>query len=482
MEAILDDALSVAECAEEGLAIDVTRSNIVQRKSTGSFYTPVDVVEHFWQEYFRFHDIDTLKAVRDHLSEFIFVEPAVGAGIFLFGLMRKLVSFGCNVADLETLHFVGADVNSAALKFISGALKGVEAQSGARFSQIVFLHTDFLMLPLPAGGKISFIGNPPYVRNPAGAFWKNLYADFIARMLDVPAEQRSIALIVPLSVAFSRDYKLLRSRMRACSRAIRLESFDNIPDCLFDVGKPGSHNTNKANSQRCSIIMLRDFGEVRHDATDLRRWSRKRRREFLEATPSFFDISGYSFDEQFPRLSCDWISNYLVASGERLCLGGLLNAGRYGFSVGGVGRNYIGLRMGEVRGATPLTFKSKQHMLWALQLLGSPVFYEYWRTVGDGFHVTKSDILRFPISFGLLKVCIEQEERANNIWRRRSSFEREKQNAGRAIRSYDFRGQFDYVADGLRENPGVSKTDTLVGLSNAVWVKKARQLDLGFSP
>lgn len=452
LASIINDALRAAEQAEQGLAIDETQSNIDHRKATGSFYTPIDVVEHFWEEYFRFHDIKTRSALLSHLADFTFVEPAVGAGVFLFGLLKKIYSVTGNGADLEHLKFLAIDINRPALAFITGLLDKISTQTAIKFPNVAFVNSDFRSVSLPSGNKIAFVGNPPYVRNSPGARWKNLYADFFERMLDESSEKRSIALIVPLSVAFSRDYASLRKKMRTENRAIRLESFDNIPDSLFKTGKPGNLNTNKANSQRCCIVMLRNHGPARCDATDLRRWSRKDRANFLGDTPQYIDIGRYAFDEQIPRPSCQWIIDYLAVQRELITIGDLLCAGSHGFSVAGVGRNFIGLRESANSDASSLalSFSSQEQMLWALQIIASPVFYEYWRTVGDGFHVTKSDVTRFPISINLLSGCIENQPVAARVWRKRKTYERQKINSGKPIKSYDFRGCFDRLVEDAR--------------------------------
>lgn len=455
-EQTINEAFFAAEAAEMGLAITEDPGNIDERLSTGSFYTPADVVDHFWREYFDFHDLADLDALRRHLANVTFVEPSAGAGIFLFGLMRAALSAGCSGEDIQSLRIVAVDVNSAALKFIDERLRDIEARSHLSFSHIQLQNLDFLDFTLPAETQASFVGNPPYVRNKPGSRWKNLYADFLQRMLDLPLRQRSISMIVPLSVAFSRDYVNLR-RALAPMPGLRLESFDNIPDCLFKAGKPGNQNTNKANSQRCSILSVRDAGPIRREATALQRWFRGDRSDLLARSPAYFDVSSYQFDQQIPRPSVDWIMPYLEHPADIL-LGDLLHDGEFGFAVAGVGRNYIGLRdpVSEEASSVLLKFASQRHMLWALQVLGSPLFYEFWRTVGDGFHITRSDIARFPMTSSVISACMQGESRAKAIWASRAAFERTKLNSGKEICSFDFRGQFDDMLSAVKGGSGSS--------------------------
>jgi hypothetical protein len=184
------------------------------------------------------------------------------------------------------------------------------------------------------------------------------------------------------------------------------------------------------------------------EATELQRWSKKERARFLAAAPHYRDISEYGFDGQFPRPSCDWIMDYLRGAGEAAQFRDLLGRGRNAFAVAPVGRNFIGIREAvSSDGSSLLTFPDERRMLWALQILGSKVFYEYWRTVGDGFHVTRSDIERFPMTGRLLHSCAEHEVYARARWANRDASARQKLNSGKEVFSFDFRGQFDYLAE-----------------------------------
>ena len=448
LEQGLAKAVLAAENAEYGLAIADAEGNLVERLATGSFYTPADVAEHFWREYFRFHGVSTSKEAARHLAEVQFVEPAVGAGMFLFSLLKGLADLGCSMQELSSLRFAAADINDAALAFVSRQVSQIESRCGLRLSGLTLRRTDFRAFSLSQHMRLSFVGNPPYVREGTHATWRNLYAAFLDRMISVPSDQVSIGLVLPLSIAFSRDYAFLREKVRRWSHAIRLANFDNIPDCLFKAGKPGSLNTNKANSQRCSVVFLRNHGPCSMDSTDLQRWSKRERSSFLRAMPPYHDISAYAFDGQFPRPSCDWIMDYLRGSDEADRLGDLVGQGQFGFAVVPVARNFIGIRdLSSPEVSSPLIFPTEQRMLWALQILASPAFYEYWRTVGDGFHVTRSDIERFPVTRRLLRGCAVHEPRARIIWSRKDSSLRQKLNSGKEVCSFDFRGQFDYLSE-----------------------------------
>ena len=72
-------------------------------------------------------------------------------------------------------------------------------------------------------------GNPPFVSNAKGSsVWKNSFADFVERSLAIAGTNGSVHLIVPLSIAFSRDYIRLRQLLTVERRTVALSNFDNI--------------------------------------------------------------------------------------------------------------------------------------------------------------------------------------------------------------------------------------------------------------
>lgn len=450
LEKAIDRALHRAEAAERGLAIDDGERNIADRLATGSFYTPIDVVDHFWREYADFHGLGDLSSIRCHLAAITFVEPSVGAGVFLFGFLKLAASTGCTVEDFHNLKFVAVDVNKSAVTFLKNELSRLEDELGIAFNGVRLVHGDFLDLTFEVGARLSFVGNPPYVRNGNRSRWKNLYADFIEHMLEMPAAGKALSLIVPISIAFSRDYVSLRRRLLRLP-AVRLESFDNIPDCLFKAGKPGHTNTNKANSQRCCILSVADSGPVVRESTELQRWFRGDREAFLQGSPAYVRFTDYTFDSQIPRPSQPWVLPYLNAHRDDLTIGDICGAGTHILTVAGVGRNFIGVREPALAdtGVVSLRFASEVHFAWALQIVCSPIFYEYWRSLGDGFHVTRSDLLRFPISPRLLSACNAGVDRTLSLWRRRSDFSRSKLNAGKEVVSFDFRAEFADLLDAV---------------------------------
>jgi hypothetical protein len=282
-------------------------------------------------------------------------------------------------------------------------------------------------------------GNPPFSRNPAGALHKNAFADFLSKSLDMIQERGSINFIVPLSLCFSRDYSKLRKKIRERRRDAFFSNFDNIPDTLFKSGKPKNKNTNKANSQRCSIITITSIGTGRIFSTDLIRWPKGQRGLVLSRVANFFDCSSYSLDDQFPRPSSPQTIDDFPSWSASIRLGDMVTPdGSFPLHVGSVARNFIAFRDIGDTASVAICFESEEQRAQALALISSREFYEYWRTIGDGFHVTLGNILSFPVSPELLQKASTQATMYREIWENRETYSKMKMNAGKEVRSYDF--------------------------------------------
>lgn len=415
------------------------------RKSSGSYYTPADVADHFWRLFWRHHEVTDRTTATNLIERTTFVEPSVGAGMFFFSMLKSLADFGVGPADAAHVRFKAVDLNMAALEFVSDRVKDLETEFGVRFQSVAFERADFLeWVTSQHLEDVAFVGNPPFVTNERGSQWKNLYADFVASMLE-HGDGSGIGLILPVSLCFSRDYVDLRRRIRDSSLPLSASSYDNMPDYLFKAGKPESGNTNKANSQRCTILNLGGPRTGVIESSALLRWSSSERAAFLSTTPEFHDCAGFDIERQIPRPSDGSLARYLhEADGSRTVRELMSRIGKGAFAVGGVARNFIGIRDYDAptTGVTPVRTNEQDSTFILLQVLSSNIFYKYWRSFGDGFHVTTDLIDRFPISKRLMLACEQNIDAAASVWKRRGDFAKEKLNSGKVVRSYDFSGAF----------------------------------------
>jgi hypothetical protein len=444
--AAIERVLDLAESAELELSRHGGDNAFEQRKASGSYYTPADVAYHFWDLFFRHHRIDDPIGLAAFISKMEFVEPSAGSGIFVFSFFKKAVLIGATPEQFASVRFHVVDINLAALRFFSERLHELEAELGVSFGGVGPSQDDFLQwVETRSVPNAVFVGNPPFVTNPRGSRWRNLYADFVEAVLTYPST-RAASLILPLSVCFSRDYSELRAIIRASGMGISTSSYDNIPDCLFKAGKPDSTNTNRANSQRCTILNLGGPDPDRREATALQNWAARDRASFLKAEPSFRAFDDNDLSGQLPRPASEEITRYLLAAKTGCPLKTLLSrVGPPAFAVGGVARNFIGIRDFDVApaGIIPIKVSSEGDRWLLLQVLSSKLFFDYWRTYGDGFHVTVDLIERFPLANDLIDRLRRNCARAEAIWHNRAAFAKEKLNSGKLVKSYDFRGAFE---------------------------------------
>lgn len=443
---VIDQAIIAAEAAELELSRQGSHAPAEQRKASGSYYTPSDVAGHFWDLFFRHHRISDLASLLAFTSSNDLVEPSSGSGMFVFSFLRKAASLGATPDSLASLRFHVIDINLSALRFFAEQMRQIEAAVGVRFACVGPSQNDFLQWTTTTRVENAvFVGNPPFIANPRGHSWRNLYADFVAAMLQY-GSVKGVSLILPLSVCFSRDYAGLRDMIRDARMGISASSYDNIPDCLFKAGKPDSTNTNRANSQRCTILNLGGPDPNVREASALLSWSARERGAVLSRVPAFRPIQDGDQTGQLPRPASDALSSYMEsAKGARPLRAMLSKIGRPVFAVGGVARNYIGIRDIDTPGPgiIPIKAASEEERGILLQILSSALFYDYWRTYGDGFHVTVDLIERFPVSQKLREQCARNLVYARQVWVDRAAYAKEKLNSGRIVRSYDLRAAFE---------------------------------------
>ncbi|MFV2051712.1 hypothetical protein [Aliiroseovarius sp. YM-037] len=441
----IDKQLVAAEEAESGLSYVSACGTEEARKLIGSYYTPIDVARFFWCEFFDFWGIQSPAQAERFLRTHKFVEPSVGAGALFFALLEKLASAGAPPELLAIIDAEFVDINDEALKFVRERIGQLENAWGLRFANLRFIHQDFRDVKFDTSDKPRiFFGNPPFVTNPRGASrWKNLFADFVEVSLSAAGPDGAVHYILPLSLAFSRDYQDLRRILRERRARIQLSHFDNIPDTLFKSGKPLHTNTNKANSQRCTLLSVVPGSEFKVVSTPLLRWSKGQRSDVLGKSPQYFDVSAYAFDDQFPRPRNERVLHYLEQCKKAPRLGSLIErGGSQSVLVAGVARNYIGIRATPGSGVHDLQFDSKDDALKAIAIISSDLFFDYWLSVGDGFHLTKSNILEFPVHSALQQTLSARLPEFHKTWRNRKKYQKSKLNSGHETKSYDFSDAF----------------------------------------
>ncbi len=441
----LGELLVNVEQAEQELSYETTDGSEAARKLTGSYYTPLDVARHFWNEHFSSRKITSSAKAHEFISGNVFVEPSAGSGILIFSLIEKLACLGVGPKSVAQININVVDINAGALNFIYSKLNELEDFSGCKFESVKYINSDFLKLKLPSTDlPIMVFGNPPFVKNDQLiSVWSNSFADFLEASIEIAGVDGAVQLILPLSINFGRNYSALRENIRRRQYEVRISSFDNIPDTLFKSGKPMHTNSNKANSQRCSIICLLPSDSYSLSVSPLHRWSRKERTEFLNRSVGYFEGTTYSLDDQFPRIQSDRIVRYLKAAecaSERVS-DWISQSGEHSLFISNVARNFIGIRDGKSGSSHELKFETRSRFLAAFLIFSSDLYFDYWLTVGDGFHVTKANLMGFPVAKSLSDRLEAGQPIAEYYWRAKEKFAKTKKNAGKSVKSFDFSGE-----------------------------------------
>lgn len=211
-----------------------------------------------------------------------------------------------------------------------------------------------------------------------------------------------------LNLTFAEGFRTLRHELWKRTSDIWISLYDNIPDGLFaGSSKTESQNTNKVVSQRVCIVLgdVVDYPHPRLHSSAFLRWNRNYR-------PYVF--SSLTYGTRFLPTEAVWsalgsstaVSIYTkLQKIEGVQIAQLVATGGPEFlHLGATPRYFISAVPEQLNrsGLIEIRFKDSQTRKVVECVLNSILFYWYWRTTGDGFHLTKSTIFDFPIPYSLL--------------------------------------------------------------------------------
>jgi hypothetical protein len=151
-------------------------------------------------------------------------------------------------------------------KFVNSRHVLCESRRLATPAEKSFFHWELEFPDAVVDGRCQFdvvIANPPYVgTHPNQAIMTlfetakcgDLYTWIFELALGLLGRAGTLGLIVPLSLMFSKSLAPLRELLLSGKLHLRISSYDNIPDGLFNTGKT-SENTSTENMQRTSIVI-----------------------------------------------------------------------------------------------------------------------------------------------------------------------------------------------------------------------------------
>ena len=308
---------------------------------------------------------------------------------------------------------------------------------------------------MSTGGFDVVIGNPPYVATRSINYslgrhvahrYPDIYAHVLQKSMQITSQNGRCGMILPLSVAFSRDFASIREIIRQRSGSW-LSSFDNIPAALF-----------AGVSQRCTILLT---GSTNSNSfvTRLNRWRSQFRSSLISnvtysPVPPDFDVGSLGFPklpdkegERILRLHSRSVSNVPMPIPQHSVSQGIL-----GFSQ--TARNFIstyleppptlniyGTIIQDTETDSSVKLPSTELACAALAATSGITCFWYWLTWGDGFHVTSSLLSDYlsPLS-GLPAECQRNLQTIGEyIHQFRNAALVFKKNAGKYIGNFNYR-------------------------------------------
>lgn len=301
------------------------------------------------------------------------------------------------------------------------------------------------------------IGNPPYVRQKPTKIHKmnfkssksrNLYAWFVELGFHLSKRNGVIGMIVPLSIMISNSMKPIRRLIIKNKGYNIFTNFDNIPDCIFNSGKV-SDNTNRMNSQRTTILSVRNGApKSKFETTDLLRWRSSERSDLFDKI-KYANISNIIEEAHFPMVGDKNLVQFLEKLQSRPTrIKDLISkkGSKYKLFVPTRARYFIPASPEDLQRSNQkiLNFSNLFDYRYAFVLLSSNVFYWYWRVYGDGFDVYSREILDFPCPLRKPKPY-EIEVLADELESVIPECRVYKRNAGKMIPNINFNKRMDVL-------------------------------------
>lgn len=341
------------------------------------------------------------------------------------------------------------------------------ARTVARDEQ--FFHWELEFADAVVDGVCRFdvvVANPPYVKfasnNAVKQLYKSakcndLYAWLLERGLQLMAVGGAIGTVVPLSVMFSGTFSSLRQQLLSGNLQLRLSSFDNVPDSIFNTGKT-SNNTSTENMQRTTIIIAKSEQgtEKKIETTGLLRWWHEDR-SILFSKLVFANTTMISSSENFPKISSDLlVSFWLHISKSKRKIADLAaeifsearrpDPKSIHITIPRITGYFISATPGsmERNGVLSLSFRCEEDMNLARVILNSNIFYWYWRSFGDGFHQNVQIVGNFPVPDSTDSNFLRLARSLDTISGECATF---KMYRGERIPSYNFNRRMDLLLE-----------------------------------
>ena len=458
-----------------------------ERKKSGTFYTPSDVVNYVIQE-----------TVARSPPSVTVCDPACGMGAFLTTATEKLSQMsGQTITETIEKNIFGVDSSSKSIERAKVMLTLLAIERGEDRKRISFnlVTADSLLLDwhktfptvFQNGGFDVVVGNPPYasigqkdIRRYTGRFESlkdarrsNLYVLFTELLLAISRTTSSdSSLVLPLSIAYdeSTSVSQLRQVMEGSGGELHFSFFDRSPDSLFG---------DAVKTRNC--ILVRRAGpmqKARVYTTHLLRWNSQDRSElFKNIKDQLISDSKVSIVSGIPKVSESIELQALAvldSSGHKLSVrtfGGTDDVVQENFDQTGPEARSVyfystAYNWLPVFRKPPLSIDEEGHAYIPSSLkrfycetsneadfvyacLSSRVAFWYWVTNGDGFHLSLKFLARLPFSQSSFdgNNVRELSNLGRALWARVTKFPIYKVNAGKKIANYNMLQGYETIRE-----------------------------------
>lgn len=403
------------------------------RKNKGVYYTPQDVVNFVIDNALKLHDdslflkdkciLNSKKArIEDICSKTVF-DPTCGAGEFLLAFAnRMLSSMGSNSSKKQIFETIGNvfgnDINEesiiiAKLRLLICVVHhfGVEEIDG--LSTILnsnFTTDDFVADSTHYQPRFDFIvGNPPYVEDgKSGTTQKekfgNIYCNVLNNATKMLNRNGVLGFVVPLSYVSTPRMSRIRELMKARLAKQVILSFADRPDCLFT----------SVHQKLCIVLGKEGIGGDVF-TSGYHYWYKQERSMLFEKIDI---IRNSEYTEGYvPKLSSIMeksIFHKIQAQGDSLW--DIINSGKEPVFLNMRACFWIKAFTRQHKGAEYKEFGCENRGMqnYAVMILNSSLFWWYWVSVSDCWHITKKELMGFrvpcPIDYSKVETLVSYLE------------------------------------------------------------------------
>jgi hypothetical protein len=301
------------------------------------------------------------------------------------------------------------------------------------------------------GGFDVVIGNPPYValnkisyKIRYGQFvCSDIYGYVIYRSIRLMHQNSRHGFIVMHNLAFSKDFENIRDVIRAKASYAWFSFYGRIPAGLF---------AGDVRVRNCIYILSLNSNEVKNFyVTRMHRW-------FSEARPHLLFKLSYTcfeFTKEIPMLYSQELASIQSTAPALYKIEGKKSRHSIYFKQSAYNwisvseqpapcydKNNKAIKQTQV---AEIKIVRKELALLCLLLLNGKMFYSYWLTVGDEFHVTKDNLLSFRIDIENIseKDMCKLLELVKEFQKRIYSTIQYKLNAGKNVGTYNMTKLWD---------------------------------------